>query len=55
MTVEELIFCAALAAFVLFVFVQGYLSEKKENKKFAQKLEKLPGKNRTKSIKLKDF
>lgn len=52
---EELIFCAALAAFVLFVFVQGYLSEKKENKKFAQKLEKLPGKKPDKEYKIERF
>lgn len=55
MTVEELIFCAALAAFVLFVFVQGYLNEKKENKKFAQKLENLPGNKPDKEYKIERF
>jgi len=55
MTVEELIFCAALAVFVLFVFVQGYLNEKKENKKFAQKLENLPGNKPDKEYKIERF
>ncbi len=47
--------CAAFAVFVLFVFVQGYLSEKKNDKAFAKKLENLPGKKPDKEYKIERF
>lgn len=52
---EVIILCAALAVFVLFVFVQGYLNEKKNDKLFMQKLSELPGKKPDKSYKIERF
>lgn len=52
---EYIILCAALAVFVLFVFVQGYLIEKKNDKIFAEKIKNLPGKKPDKQYKIERF
>ncbi len=52
---EYLVLIAALAAFVLFVFWQGYQTEKANLKRFAQKLEGLKGKLPDKEYKIERF
>lgn len=52
---ETVVLCITLALFVLFVFVQGYLNEKKKERLFAQKIMDLPGKKPDKTYKIERF
>ena len=52
---EYIILCGALAAFVLFVFVQGYLIEKRNDRIFEKKIKNMPGKKPDKQYKIERF
>ena len=52
---EIIVFFAAAALFVIFVFVQGYFMDKKEQKYFEEKLRKIIGKEPDKEYKIERF